>query len=305
MYLIVFICACLVILTILSVCAQQIHELRASVLSYGKLNLHSDKKPTTTWASQLAKLTVPKHYFSHFYVIGLITACMSIIELTIWSWYKRPLLLVYLLQKYDAEQGSDHANWYQSVIGLALMTCHLARRVYESFWIERPSKTATMHVSHYLVGVGFYGAMVLGTWLEGASNFDIWPKHSNGTLHPWTISTTVISILLFIYASYHQYNCHVILASLRKERHGYMIPRGDWFEMLVTPHYFADILIYLSLNILFCFHNYVLICGLVWTIANLSIVSNETQAWYYKHFTTEKYYEAFPHGRYRIIPYCY
>lgn len=304
MYLIVFICACLIILTILSVCAQQLHELQASVLSYGKLTLHNDKKPKTTWATHLAKLTVPKHYFSHFYVIGLITACVSITELTVWSWYRQPLILIQLLQQYDTERGSNHANWQQSILGLALMSCHLIRRVYESFWIEKPSRTATMHASHYLIGVGFYGAMVLGTWLEGASNFDIWPHQTYGSQHPWAI--TLLSVVLFIYASYHQYTCHSILASLRRgQRSGYDIPRGDWFEMLVTPHYFADILIYLSLNILYCFQNRVLVCGLLWTIVNLSIISTETQTWYYQHFSTAKYNEAFPNGRYKIIPYCY
>jgi 3-oxo-5-alpha-steroid 4-dehydrogenase 3 len=154
-----------------------------------------------------------------------------------------------------------------------------------------------MHISHYLVGIGFYGAMVFGTWLEGLSLF------GNRLEETHYFITTIISISLFIYASIHQYNCHVILASLRKDSNeGYTIPRGDWFEWIVVPHYFADILIYLSLCILYRFQNCILLCGLIWTVINLSVVANETQSWYYNHFTKEKYNVAFPHGRWRIIP---
>lgn len=299
MYLIIFICTCLIILTILSICAQQLHELQASVLSYGKLNLHNNKKPTTNWANQLSKLVVPKHYFSHFYVIGLISAVISIVELISLSYFKKPLLLIRLLDLYDDRTGSHRLSQQQCNIGLTLITCHLIRRVYESFWIEKPSKTATMHISHYLVGIGFYGAMVLGSWLEGVSNFESLHQQASVDM------MTMLAISLFLYASYHQYKCHVILSSLRTKNEGYSIPRGDWFEMLVTPHYFADILIYLSLNILYHFQSYIMICGLIWTTVNLSIISKETQMWYHTHFSTEKYNQAFPHGRRRIIPGLY
>lgn len=304
MYLIIFICTCLIILTILSICAQQLHELQASVLAYGKLNLHNNKKPTTLWANQLSKWTVPKHYFSHFYVIGLITAIVSIVELVFLSCFNKSLFIMQLLDQYDTRTGTHHVSQQQCIVGLTLLTCHLSRRVYESFWIEKPSKTATMHVSHYLIGIGFYGAMVLGTWLEGVSNVESSLSQPQDTY--FNISS-LSAIFLFLYASYHQYKCHSILSLLRqsKDEGTYSIPRGDWFEMLVTPHYFADILIYLSLNILYRFQNYILICGLIWTIVNLSIVSGETQVWYQSHFSAEKLNQAFPHGRKRILPGLY
>ncbi|KAI9357172.1 3-oxo-5-alpha-steroid 4-dehydrogenase-domain-containing protein [Pilaira anomala] len=298
MFLINFITCCLILLTLLSICAKKLHELQASVLSYGKLNLHNHKKPTTFWATQLAKLTVPKHYFSHFYLVGLVFAFVCILELAYLQYYQHPFLLIALLQHYDSMNRTHVLEWQSCIIGLTLLTLHLSRRVYESFWIEKPSKTATMHLSHYLIGIGFYGAMVFGTWLEGLSNF-----YEYQPLQPFPI-TTYIAILLFMYASYHQYQCHVILASLRKDTdtEGYKIPRGDWFEWIVTPHYFADILIYLSLCILYRFQSYILNAGLIWTVVNLSIVSNETNTWYHLHFPAEKYNLAFPKGRWRIMP---
>ncbi|CEP15504.1 hypothetical protein [Parasitella parasitica] len=283
------------------ICAQQLHELQASVLSYGKLNLHNNKKPTTYWALQLSKLVVPKRYFSHFYIAGLTAAIISIIELVSLSYYKKPLFLMCLLDHYDNRAGSRHISKQQCITGLMLITFHLSRRVYESFYVEKPSRTATMHFSHYLVGIGFYNAMVLGTWLEGVTNFESWQPPE-----PSLDIATILAITLFLYASYHQHKCHVILSSLRsKNEEGYSIPRGDWFEILVTPHYFADILVYLSLNILYRFQNCIMLCGLIWTTVNLSIVSKETQVWYHTHFSAEKYNRVFPHGRKRIIPGLY
>ncbi|CAO3652682.1 unnamed protein product [Mucor fragilis] len=277
----------------------------ASVLAYGKLNLHNNKKPATRWAHHLSKWTVPKHYFSHFYVVGLMTAALCIVELVSLSKSNTSLFIMQLLDRYDSRIGTHHVSQEQCVLGLWLFTLHLTRRVYESFWVEKPSKTATMHVSHYLIGVGFYGAMVLGTWLEGASNVESSLSQQQDT---YFNMTSLAAIALFLYASYHQYKCHAILSMLRQSKDqasSYSIPRGDWFEILVTPHYFADILVYLSLNILYRFQNYILICGLLWTIVNLSVVSGETQRWYQSHFSAEKLNQAFPHGRKRIIPGLY
>lgn len=308
MYLIVLLCSCLIILTALSICANRFHELQASVLSYGKLNLHNTKKPKTRWAHYLSTLTVPKHYFNHFYIIGLLFGINCAIEL-----YFQKGLVFYLLRQWDQPSGSHHLPQLQCQVGLLLVNFHLARRVYESLMIERPSKEARMHMSHYLTGIGFYGAMILGTWLEGAVHLGVWPSRTIekgiyimfkslyiliSTGH-WNLSM-LIALLLFFYANYHQYQCHSILASLRSNStERYSVPRGDWFEWIVVPHYFADILIYVSLCILYQFKNMTLLCGLIWTAVNLSITANQTFLWYQKHF---------PHrqeNRWRIIPGIY
>ncbi|KAI8326844.1 3-oxo-5-alpha-steroid 4-dehydrogenase-domain-containing protein [Blakeslea trispora] len=269
-----FICCCLLLLSLLSICAQQLSELRASVLAYG---------PTTSWAHVLYGLRVPKHYFGHFYCIGLLTA-MVCLNRTLWFVSDRSFFI----------------SKRQCFTGLIMMTLHLARRVYESYLIEQPSKQATMHLSHYLIGIGFYGAMVLGTWLEGTTSDLSWPVKSE----PMT-GLDLIVMALFVYASVHQHRCHVILASLRQTREPvYRIPRGDWFESIVAPHYFADILIYLSLCLLYRFQNAIVCCGLIWTIVNLSIVATETEAWYRKYFDAQ-YLSTFPQGRWKIIPGCY
>ncbi|KAF5742664.1 hypothetical protein HS088_TW09G00715 [Tripterygium wilfordii] len=45
---------------------------------------------------------------------------------------------------------------------------------------------------------------------------------------------------LFAWGWVHQWRCHAILGSLRKRREQsdeYLIPRGDWFEIVSSPHY--------------------------------------------------------------------
>ncbi|CAO3677046.1 unnamed protein product [Rhizopus stolonifer] len=294
MYLIFLLCCCLITLTVLSLCANLFHELQASVLAYGKLNLNNTKKPTTSWAHYLSTLTIPKHYFSHFYAVGLSFGLLCSAEL-----YFKNGFVIYILHQFNQPTGSRHLSRLQCQIGLFLMNVHLARRIYESNKIEKPSKEATMHVSHYLAGIGFYGAMVLGTWLEGASHFGVW---STTTVNKGHLSwTTLVALLLFSYASIHQYTCHRILASLRlTSAEKYSVPRGDWFEWITCPHYFADILIYLSLCILYQFKNTILLCGLIWTITNLSITANQTHLWYLCRFSNPEL-----KSRWRIIPGIY
>nr|XP_028598990.1 polyprenol reductase isoform X2 [Podarcis muralis] len=71
----------------------------------------------------------------------------------------------------------------------------------------------------------------------------------------------VLGVLMFIWASVHQHRCHVILANLRKNKSGkvlnldHSIPFGDWFEFVSCPHYFAELLIYLSMAVMFGFNN--------------------------------------------------
>ncbi|CDH58502.1 3-oxo-5-alpha-steroid 4-dehydrogenase [Lichtheimia corymbifera JMRC:FSU:9682] len=308
MYLISFVCFCLCTLTFSAILARCIPLLRSSVLSYGKLQSIATR-PTSSIALQLAQWTVPKSWFAHFYVVGLISALYCFAEIVfLLQWHGHGPVL-YCLRMWDIPQASSHISVLESIVALALLTLHLARRVYESFCIERPSLEARMHVSHYLAGVGFYGAMVLATWLEGAANFGVWSGKLSPPALDWSdllCTRVVMATFLFFYASMHQHQCHCILASLRtkKEANHYQIPRGDWFEWIVVPHYFADILVYLSLCILHGFRNWILICGLIWTVINLSITASGTEEWYKAKFGL-RYQATFPKGRWIILPGIY
>ncbi|KAI8092511.1 3-oxo-5-alpha-steroid 4-dehydrogenase-domain-containing protein [Halteromyces radiatus] len=309
MILICIISGCLLILSCLCLLAKTVPDLRSSVLAYGKLNETADQ-PRSNWAMELQSLTVPKTWFTHFYAVGFIFSLYCWYELVFLSPLNTtndlgPLLL--LLKYWDAPAGGDRVPWSVCKLGLLLMTCHLARRLYESQVIERPSSLARMHISHYLVGLGFYGAMVFGTWLEGVATLPIWQDHPNVSSNDISFYSMMIGVCLFLYASKHQYQCHVILASLRttesnnirkkdKDNRRYRIPHGDWFEIWVAPHYICDILIYLSLCIIYQGRSIILLCGFLWTLLNLSVTASETKSWYVTTFPD------FPRQRWILVP---
>lgn len=83
-------------------------------------------KTTPSRSSLLASITVPKRWFSHFYV-----------ELA-------TLTLI--------------AAWYNSDFGLkrVALLCHAFRRLYEQLYVFDPQSKARMHLVHYFVGLCFY-----------------------------------------------------------------------------------------------------------------------------------------------------
>ncbi|KAI9261593.1 3-oxo-5-alpha-steroid 4-dehydrogenase-domain-containing protein [Phascolomyces articulosus] len=324
MYLILFLCFCLCTLTLLSILAKWIQFLRTSVLPYGKLN-NTAEKPQSRSGQWLAQWTVPKSWFSHFYIVGLALAMGNAFEIGLFFQYHIRGPIMTLLYTLDTPQGSDTMAAQDCLVALMLFIIHLARRVYESLCIERPSPQARMHISHYLTGLGFYGAMVFATWVEGAANLGVWDMNkmielktsmtTNNNNDYYTLNhldsermaptiRATLAIPLFLYAANHQHTCHHILGSLRENGSGYQIPRGDWFESIVVPHYLADILIYLAFNLLCGFQNKVFLCGLVWTLINLSITASETEQWYQKTFGDE-YKKTYPKKRWIILPWVY
>ena len=127
----------------------------------------------------------------------------------------------------------------------------------------------------------------------------------------------VASFVAFCSGSLHQTRCHCILADLRRRtcdddlkttsssvggstRHrssaSYGLPRGDWFDLVSTPHYLAEILIYTGLVVMGAVDlDYTLaavggLAGAVlaagramvwlWVVVNLSITARRTHAWY-------------------------
>ena len=112
----------------------------------------------------------------------------------------------------------------------------------------------------------------------------------------------LLGVVMFAWASWHQWNCHIILARLRHSPHNqrtkvYKIPHGDWFEYVSSPHYLAEILIYCSFLLVHQSLYFVLI--LLFTIQNLSLSATVTHKWYIKKF------KQYPTSRYRILPLLY
>lgn len=64
----------------------------------------------------------------------------------------------------------------------------------------------------------------------------------------------------------------------------YSIPQGDWFELVSSPHYLAEVLIYASLVLFTGGHNHGFFLVLVFTILVLLLSARQTHHWYLSKF---------------------
>ena len=110
----------------------------------------------------------------------------------------------------------------------------------------------------------------------------------------------ISGLLLFLYASFHQYKCHVILANIRTDHKDgrYALPKGDWFELVTNPHYFAEILLYIGISMVQGFRNVWTIAPVLSTTLLLLIGAKLSHEWY-----KEKYGDV--QRRRALIPYIY
>ncbi|KAG0203254.1 hypothetical protein BGX33_009229 [Mortierella sp. NVP41] len=197
------------------------------------------------------------------------------------------------------------------LLAMAAYLFQVVRRWYESWYVERPSVEAKMHVAHYIVGVTFYASMAPSTWIDA---YESWIRQGAEFGPVTTSSTTVapsdtmllglngqclLGLLVFVWASWHQYNCHAILASLRPrpvkgakddkpKKQEYKVPFGDWFQYMVAPHYSAEMMIYFGLFLMASSSPSTansstaptLLCACSWVVINLGIIARETDQWY-------------------------
>ncbi|KAF9356121.1 hypothetical protein BGX26_005706 [Mortierella sp. AD094] len=310
----------------------------------------------------LKTLRVPKTWFAHFYVFATLWVVYLSLDLLVYT-LPSPSSTSPVLQIVPSILISTYPSWsfltLLNILGimpshphslswtpppalLLAMSCYLiqvVRRWYESWFVERPSPQATLHIGHYIIGISFYAAMAPAIWVD---TYESWVKstvsqsqthqrehqsqhareeHENlfGSLplQAW------IGLALFLWGSWHQYRCHVILANLRKpstkdihpksapesssreatagaqQQQEYKVPFGDWFQYLVAPHYSAEMVIYLGLYLMVSSSLSLstsptvstMLYSWVWVIVNLGIVARETDQWYRSRFG-ENYAEA-------------
>ncbi|KAL1922552.1 uncharacterized protein VTP21DRAFT_10091 [Calcarisporiella thermophila] len=300
------------ILILLCVVLRCIPFLSRNFIKYGKL-LDGPNREAAWW---LRPLMVPKRWFNHFYLYAFLLAVYVDIEL-LWA-LRRDLSgpMLQELRKWDAIAFAYKQPANECILAILIVLAQVTRRLYETYFVQQHSN-ALMNIAHYAVGFTFYTGVVFGAWVEGAANLGIWSKdfsQVNILGDGWLISRPrhVVALLLYGYAAYHQYRCHRILASLRQKKPSpqgastqqerYVIPRGDWFEFITVPHYFAEILVYFSLVVLTGGKILSLWLCLLFTVSDLSLVGYETAQWYQERFGAEKMKRTFPKGRWVIIP---
>ncbi|EGC30403.1 hypothetical protein DICPUDRAFT_83663 [Dictyostelium purpureum] len=195
-------------------------------------------------------------------------------------------------------------NLYNQKILYVLFIIQGLRRCYETVKIQS-HRYSEMSLFLFASGISYY------VFLASSIYFETLFKEMNGTILEQTnslekknIIKIIISVALFTVNSYEQFQSHKILASLRatdkKDESSttpqYRIPYGRLFNRCSSPHYFCEILIYLSFLLLTYFNYYTLLLCFVFTFVNLFHRASETHDWYITKF------REYPKQRKIMIP---
>ncbi|KAM7263385.1 hypothetical protein ACFE04_001068 [Oxalis oulophora] len=204
---------------------------------------------------------------------------------------------------------------WQSVFLLLLMEAHVIRRLIETIYVFKYSPSARMHIFGYLAGLFFYTAAPLSLCSNIAPEvfnfavnqvveFIVKGKQGMSTIE-FDFSESVIPLsrlgwrswigtAIFLWGWIHQHRCHAILGSLREHKDQvdkYVVPRGDWFELVSSPHYLAEIVLYFGLLIASGGQDLTIWLLFVFVVTNLTIAAVETHKWYLSKF------EDYPRNR--------
>jgi 3-oxo-5-alpha-steroid 4-dehydrogenase 3 / polyprenol reductase len=264
-----------------------IPPLRQSFIPYGKTLSNRSRQPPQVF-QWLANITVPKNWFWQYYLLS--------VSLSIFWGYQ---VLV-------CSSGESHCFWQKlshvdgrTTIVWVMMLVQGGRRLCESLFLQRRS-TARMWIGHYLVGCAFYTAMSVAVFADGRSRplgVSLWPSILS------ILNRHVIAAIgLFVTASMWQFHVHKSLAALQPSFSSKAIyspppPSSISFQLFLTPHYTAEIIIYLAMVLVT--RSATLATALIWVITNLSISSGETRIWAHNKFKDQEW------GRWNILPFIY
>lgn len=221
--------------------------------------------------------------------------------------------------------GAVSQKQFDVALVLCLVCAQMMRRLYECVFVSVFSPSGRMHVLHYVLGIYFYTALGPTALLHlrhgtGASD------QRGASPDAASVPTTgfhwhhFAGLLLFALGSWHQYKCHKILASLRMDtqeasshvkkhdsggtnsnRGSYGLPQGDWFEYVSCPHYFAEVLLYLGILLVFVVDDLWTPWWLVavFTVSTLTLSARQVHEWYKEKF------EDYPETRKALFPGVY
>ncbi len=120
-----------------SVCLKQALGRSSALFTHGKAKVPTSLEPAIT--KILARFTVPKHWFWHFYALGALLSAIKLYE--------------------------------QSSLPTLLLLVQCFRRLVESFTVMPGGKDSEMHFIHYCVGITYYPVLL--------ASFDSYDKSSN------------------------------------------------------------------------------------------------------------------------------
>lgn len=217
----------------------------------------------------------------------------------------------------------DRFQIWKTAFLLLLMEIHVLRRLYETLYVFNYSSSARMHILGYLTGLYFYVAAplslcsfraleVINFVADQVAELKVKGIEMLSVLEDdlWRYALPIVNLgwcqwigaAVFAWGCIHQWRCHLILGSIRERKDQtdeYEIPHGDWFDLVSSPHYLAEMVIYAGLVIASGGTDLTIWLLLVFVVANLAFAAAETQRWYRKKF------EDYPQNRRILLPFIY
>nr|KJB11164.1 hypothetical protein B456_001G243600 [Gossypium raimondii] len=254
-----------------------------------------------------SSFTVPQRFFSHFYMAG--TLWTTLLLLTTWLYActaGSTSSTIFALHK-------SHRVW-RTVFLLWLMEAQVLRRLYESLYVFHYRPLARMHIFGYFIGMSYYIVAPLSLCCtcapevfeftldlvsEGRKQWQPLEVIGGNRFPLWLRWKQWVGSAIFLWGWIHQLRCHAILGSMRAGGEEYVIPKGDWFEIVSSPHYLAEIVIYVGLLIASGGADITIWLLLAFVVTNLGFAAAETQKWYIGKF------EDYPKHRYAMIPFIF
>ncbi|KAM6150345.1 polyprenal reductase [Erethizon dorsatum] len=270
------------------------------LIRYGKTKLAGPARPAAYRA-----FDVPKRYFSHFYVIsvlwnGFLLWCLT---QSVFLGVPFPNWLHGLLGTLGAAQSRGGELALSAFLVLLFLWLHSWRRLFECFYVSVFSN-AVIHIVQYCFGLVYYvlvGLTVLSQVPMDGRNVYVMGKNPLMQARWFHI----LGMMMFIWSSVHQYKCHVILGSLRRNKAGmvihcnHRIPFGDWFEHVSSPNYLAELLIYISMAVTFGFHN------LTWWLVVTYVFFSQALSAFLSHKFYQSKFVSYPKHRKAFLPFLF
>ncbi|XP_075786521.1 polyprenal reductase isoform X2 [Pelodiscus sinensis] len=207
-------------------------------------------------------LDVPKRWFSHFYILSVVWNGFLLLVFIQALFLVRPLPLWLqdLLSAFgEASQNQDVGDKHLSALLVLILLWLHSFRRLIECLCISVFSNGVIHIVQYCFGLGYYVAIGLTVLCQMPANV------SNGK---------IVNL-------------------------SHNVPFGDWFERVSCPHYFAELLIYISMAITFGFHN------LTWWLVVAYVLFNQALAAILCHEFYVNKFSCYPTHRKAFIPFLF
>ncbi|CAH0717475.1 unnamed protein product, partial [Brenthis ino] len=253
-------------------------------------------------ANYLQIIEVPKALYRHFYAFSSVFSGVTLLyAFFVYCFEFSVHRYIVVILKLLLEQDEPSVSAPAVLLALSLLTIQCIRRCYETYYLQVFAKSSKMNLSHYLVGLVHYFAVIVA--VVGQAPLFCGPHNQEKVT--WNDTKTLIlsvpCTIIFLRAWYEQYKSNIIFANLRKDKKSgevvteeHKIPHGRLFEHISSPHRLCEIILYIVLVLLIPTRTF--FCIFLWVIANQVQTAIHAHAWYKKTF------KDYPSNRTALIP---